>query len=314
MDVLDGRLVLLAEEAEKPRRFRMVASTGAEFSRLYADRVRIDLAGIEAEFPLAILEDHSHRVGVARSGKLEQEGFVLEGELLDNEAARAIAADGRQGYPFQASIGADVLARETLAEGVSAEINGDTVTGPLELWRRVRLGESSVITLGNPADRGTSTAILAAEHEQRESDMAERKGLKEVLAALPPERHGWAAAQWADGKETLQIRAELADVLLAERAASDKAHAEALAEAKREQLDKLRLQAGSPGIGFDGRSREQDGGLTAEQLAALPAEERLAHAWASRPELRAEYGSTALLASYSAKHGVDAALALGGAA
>jgi len=104
---------------------------------------------------------HTERI-VVEAGRLIAEGVVSR----DTGVAREVVASGKRGFPWQASIGAQVAQAEFIRAGKSVTVNAKTFEGPLYVARRTVLGEISFVDLG--AD-GNTTATIAA--QQQESDL-----------------------------------------------------------------------------------------------------------------------------------------------
>lgn len=159
-------LLAAADAGDTLPRFDLVAYTGGVI-RPYGwwDGVVVDLAGIEvASDMLPLRFGHRSEWGagighttevVASNGKLTAKGVVSR----DTLTAREVVTSARNGFPWQASIGADPLEVEYLREGVVTTVNGQQVSGPLDIVRRCRLKEISIVDLG--ADSNTEVTIAA---------------------------------------------------------------------------------------------------------------------------------------------------------
>ncbi len=104
---------------------------------------------------------HTERI-VVEAGRLIAEGIVSR----DTGVAREVVASGKRGFPWQASIGAQVAQAEFIRAGKSVTVNGRTFKGPLYVARRAVLGEISFVDLG--ADGNTTIAIAAQQAEESE--------------------------------------------------------------------------------------------------------------------------------------------------
>ncbi len=104
---------------------------------------------------------HTERI-VIEAGRLIAEGVVSR----ETAVAREVVASGKRGFPWQASIGAQVAQAEFVRAGKSVTVNGRTFEGPLYVARRTVLGEISFVDLG--ADGGTAATIAA---QQQENDV-----------------------------------------------------------------------------------------------------------------------------------------------
>ena len=145
-------------------RFSMVAYTGGPM-RLAGWRhpVIVDLAGLRIPTqnrPIRLGHDAAQGVGHTdiirvEGGKLIASGLVSR----DTAAAREIVISSKNGFPWQASIGAAVQEHEFVREGQTVQVNGQTFQGPVNVVRSASLGEISFVDLG--ADGNTSAAITA---------------------------------------------------------------------------------------------------------------------------------------------------------
>lgn len=186
-----------AEPADdgKPRQrtFSMVAYTGGLMNVGFYKPIAIDLKGLQFKASgTPILEEHvrSARVGVTAKIAVAKNQLVVEGKLLSGSpSAQQIAADADAGFPFQASIGARILRRESVDAGASAEVNGQTVQGPAIIAREATLGEVSFVALG--ADSNTAAIVAAQKKEdamngdQNPSRVEPQPAAPEVKATAP---------------------------------------------------------------------------------------------------------------------------------
>jgi len=165
-------------EAAQPRedgrpalpRFSMVAYTGGAM-RIAGWRhpVVVDLAGLAIPSPSRPIRfGHDMQSGVGHTDRIE----VSDGRLIaegvvsrDTQAAREIVASARNGFPWQASIGASVEEFEFLREGQKATVNGHEFVGPVNVVRKATLGEISFVDLG--ADGATSATVAAGAGESQ---------------------------------------------------------------------------------------------------------------------------------------------------
>jgi len=186
-----GRITLEAlaveGEAEVIPRFTMVAYTG-EPLRVEGWRfpVVVDLEGLSIPSQRRPVRfGHSMYAGVGHTERIAVEGgrLIAEGIVSrDTGAAREVVASGKRGFPWQASIGAQVAQAEFIRAGKSVTVNSRTFEGPLYVARRTVLGEISFVDLG--AD-GNTTATIAA--QQQESELMDENKDTEVLDNVVPE-------------------------------------------------------------------------------------------------------------------------------
>jgi hypothetical protein len=145
-------------------RFRMVAYTGNPM-RVGGWRhpVIIDLAGLgipSQARPIRFGHDPLSGVGHTNAIGVEEGQLVATGVISrDTPAAREVVVSSKNGFPWQASVGAGVEEFEFIREGQQAMVNGRQYTGPLNVVRKATLGEISFVDLG--ADGSTSASVAA---------------------------------------------------------------------------------------------------------------------------------------------------------
>jgi hypothetical protein len=151
------------------RKFTMVAYTGGPMKvDGFFRPVVVDLAGLKGpkQLPMFVQHDPTRIVGHGEVEILPQQvraSGVVSGA---GPAAAEVVASSRNGFPWQASIGATITELEVLREGEKATVNGRQVSGPVLIARKADLNEISFVPLG--ADRKTS-ARVAAQHQKDES-------------------------------------------------------------------------------------------------------------------------------------------------
>jgi phage major head subunit gpT-like protein len=146
-------------------RFRMVANTGNPMLVAgWKFPVVVDFAGLNIPTQnRPIRKDHDEAQGVGHTDMVGvEDGEIVAAGVVsrDTEAAREFVISGKNGFPWQASIGASVDKVEFIKEGDKVVVNGKTFDGPLNVARATTLGEISVVDLG--ADDNTSTRIAAS--------------------------------------------------------------------------------------------------------------------------------------------------------
>lgn len=145
------------------RRFQMTAYTGGPMQLAgWRFPVVVDLAGLQAAAkPKVFLEhDRAARVGHIDNVQISESSLGVTGVVSGSgKAAQEVLADAANGFPWQASIGARALEVEWVPEGTSAQANGKTFPGPVNIARKALLGEVSFVALG--ADDSTSAQIAA---------------------------------------------------------------------------------------------------------------------------------------------------------
>ena len=155
-------------------RFQMVAYTGTPM-RVSGWRhpVVIDLAGLaipSQSRPIRFGHDALAGVGHTDAIRVEQ-GQLLAAGLVsrDTPAAREVIASSRNGFPWQASVGASVEEFEFIRENQQVTVNGRQHQGPLNVIRRSTLGEISFVDLG--ADGATSASVAATLSDDDTTDL-----------------------------------------------------------------------------------------------------------------------------------------------
>jgi len=154
-------------------KFAMVAYTGGAMTvRGWDAPVVVDLAGLQwTAKPRPILKDHSASLVIGHTTGIRVIGgdLVVDGVISGaGGVAREIVESSRNGFPWQASIGADAGGIEFVGDGETVTANGREFGGPVYVSRRAVLGEVSFVALG--ADDATEARVAA--HAAEESDMS----------------------------------------------------------------------------------------------------------------------------------------------
>jgi len=160
----------LADGAKLPR-VDVVAYTGGIMTVPGFGPAVVDLAGLDITAAVPLLADHDASLnGIVGSGsaRVADGRLTVSGTITaTSEAARSIIDLGKAAFPFQASIGVQIIDRQRVAPGESITANGRTITADSNgflLVRRGVLREVSILALG--ADAGTSVAIAASLQNQ----------------------------------------------------------------------------------------------------------------------------------------------------
>jgi phage head maturation protease len=156
------------EQAPALRRFTMTAYTGGPMNLTgWRYPVVVDLQGMQmGKQRRPILLDHTHDVdfvlGQTDAVAVLNNQLIVTGQVMgDSPKARQVIALNDRGFAWQASIGARADQVEFVAEGKSSMVNGQEVSGPVNIARRSTLGEVSFVVLG--ADDNTSAQIAASQ-------------------------------------------------------------------------------------------------------------------------------------------------------
>lgn len=183
----------------------MVAYTGGTMRLAgWPHPVVVDLAGLQVSAKSRpILKDHNPSliVGHTESVRVEGSQLIVSGVVSGAGAvAREIVESSLSGFPWQASLGASAEHIETVPKGRSAQANGRTFDGPVQVVRRSRLGEVSFVALG--ADDDTE-ARVAARKENAEMDFnawLAARGFEDVDALSDAQRASLQAMYDAEQK------------------------------------------------------------------------------------------------------------------
>jgi len=145
--------------------FKMLANTGVPMKLPnFDDKVIIDIAGFSSEQTIPALKDHKIEVG--HTTKIEVDltnhEITAEGILsVPNEEMKQIAAASKLGFPWQASVGASIVAGQAsfLGEGETTRVNGRVWKGPLIVAHKTVGRELTITKFG--ADDNTSVTVAA---------------------------------------------------------------------------------------------------------------------------------------------------------
>jgi len=165
-----------ADGKPKLPKFSMVAYTGGVM-RIAGWRwpLVVDLAGLNIPTqnrPIRFGHDMQSGVGHTNTIQIEDGKLLAKGVVSrDTAAAREIVASARNGFPWQASIGAGVEEYEFIKPDQKVLVNGRDFTGPLNVVRKSTLGEISFVDLGADGQTSASVAALATPLKQENSEM-----------------------------------------------------------------------------------------------------------------------------------------------
>lgn len=198
----------------------------------------IDLSGLRLSSQTnPVYRDHDYSKLVGHTTEITiGKNVVVKGKIsAATEAAVEVVQSAKNGFPWQASLGADPLRIEEIKSGTSVTVNGITVEGPITVIREALLIEATITPLG--ADNTTRTNIAAkaakplkGEHAMNFSEWLKSKGFDE--ASLTPDQ----LAVLKNAYEAEQAEGQ-----------SDEANAEAKkAEAKAPLDEAKKVQAAAP--------------------------------------------------------------------
>jgi hypothetical protein len=173
-------------------RFNMVAYTGAAM-RLdgFYHPVVIDLASASVEkqnVPVPMNHDPERMLGHTDSIKISDGKITATGVLSHGgELTDRVAGSAKNGFPWQASIGADAKKYEFIAKDHYCEVNGRKQDGPCVVARGAKIREITITAMGADADTETHISARKKELEMDElTTYAETQGYR-PLPELPAE-------------------------------------------------------------------------------------------------------------------------------
>ncbi|SPL70315.1 hypothetical protein [Acinetobacter stercoris] len=180
-------------EGEKKRTFEGIAYGGGRIIDHWywgANGVVFDLDGIDIPNPTPLLEEHfgSSRIGVVKEVQLNQ-NIQVKGHFLSNPAAQQIVEDSDNEFPFQMSLYIIPGSVEEISQGQTVQVNGQTFTGPIAIFRHNRIREFTVCSLG--ADHTTTLNAFTANQfnqQQEDSDVTELAAEKAAREKAEQER------------------------------------------------------------------------------------------------------------------------------
>lgn len=150
-----------AQDGEKPG-FLITAYTGSPIDQFWG-KLYIDVAGIETKEKIPILREHyrDRVVGYSTKQWKEDNNLFVAGEFSSaTRDGKEVLALAEEGYPWQASVSVRPQKVKVLESNKeTAEVNGQEVTGPGEVWMKSKVGEVSFVSLG--ADDNTAAIVMS---------------------------------------------------------------------------------------------------------------------------------------------------------
>ncbi len=139
--------------------------------------VVVDLAGLQISArSRPILKDHNRSLIVGHTDSVAVQGsnLLVTGVISGaGPVAREIVESSRNGFPWQASLGALAERVEFVPKGRKAAANGREFDGPVHIVRKATLGEISFVALGADEDTSAQVAATAALPAGRQADVKE---------------------------------------------------------------------------------------------------------------------------------------------
>ena len=196
-------------------RFQMVAYTGGPMRIAgWKYPVVLDLAGMSIPAqsrPIRFGHDPLSGVGHTDNIRVEQGKLMASGVVSrDTAAAREVVASSKNGFPWQASVGASVDEFEFIKGQQQVTVNGRQYAGPLNVVRKSTLGEISFVDLGADGETTASVAAIAAQ-ESGDPDVNDQENTTDEPTTPTPPANPPAASTAVSGATTVNdIRAEAA--------------------------------------------------------------------------------------------------------
>lgn len=159
--------IAAADGADKLPTFSILAYTGVPMNVPgFAYPVVLDLAGVNVvkqEIPALFNHDQQRIIGQSSGIKVTGKNISISGIVTgsaDDADVKMVTANAKNGFKWQASVGAQITRREFIDAGKSMKVNGRNVAGPAIIGRESVLREISFVSLG--ADENTAASIAAS--------------------------------------------------------------------------------------------------------------------------------------------------------
>jgi hypothetical protein len=180
---------------------------GGKMTVGYWGDIVVDLTGLEARDSTPILLSHSAwslETVLGQTSKVLNDGqrLRLTGAIMaETETVKQVLTLAKNGFQFQASIGAVPKKYRFIDEKETATANGQTHQGPFYLMEQSTLREISIVPLG--AD-GSTSAKIAASHETPKP----KEGIMEAQKQTPqePTAESIRAAAVAEDSRVMKVR------------------------------------------------------------------------------------------------------------
>ena len=166
-----AELQLTASDGQPARQatFSMMLYSGGVMQLGWGRPVVMDLGGLKAAEPIAVLLNHdrSQIVGQSTRVQIDAAGVRVEGVVTGNaedpaSPAGMVVSHGRNGFRWPVSNGTSVEKVEAIDKGQSVTVNGREFAGPLYVVRAGTLREGSFVSIGADASASAQLAAAAA--------------------------------------------------------------------------------------------------------------------------------------------------------
>lgn len=178
----------LSQNGEKPK-FTGIAKTAEPFFSNWGEFCAINFNDFQQEgelVPVLFEHDRNQRIGFGKlSLNPETKSLEIEGEFLDNEEARKVVNDAKQGFPFQLSVHIDARSDRQLKKGHKEIINGLEIQGEAVILEDFLIREVSFTPTG--VDEKTSATVLSLSKRKLTMENEEDKKEVEILPSREQE-------------------------------------------------------------------------------------------------------------------------------
>lgn len=144
------------------RKFTGLAYSGKPITgHYYWGSVVFDMSTmtVPPKLPALIDHDRGQRAGYVTSFSVtDGAGFTVTGNLLTNESGSSVSKDSDEGFPWQMSIHIEPGSTEEVQPGNSVVVNGQTLAGPITVFRNSVVKEVSFTATGYDSNT-TATAF-----------------------------------------------------------------------------------------------------------------------------------------------------------
>jgi hypothetical protein len=137
--------------------------------------------------PLPVRYMHSELAGVGHTEEVNvTDSEITAIAVVSRQTAEAmeVVASARNGFPWQASVGASVQDYQFVPEGETVQANGRTYTGPLYLVNKSTIYEISIVDLGG--DSQTQAQLVAGAASMSDIQKPDTQDTKDVVQASTP--------------------------------------------------------------------------------------------------------------------------------
>jgi len=205
---------------DTPTGFMMTAYTGEVLDLGTWGRYVFDVSGMQAKAKIPILREHQRDrvVGWSRMAWHDGRNFMISGQFSKRtDDALDVLELALEGFPWQCSVGIVPRKVKRLGKDEALELNGRTVSGPVEVWLESHIGEVSFVSLG--ADSETAAIALADQHKLITCDLLTNKEDETMNLAELQEKHPDLYQEIFElGAASVDLNAVLAEGAAMERA------------------------------------------------------------------------------------------------